>query len=122
MNPPTNDRTQQLRQEIANKELEHFIYSYKLGESQEKELRDIIVLLIAAEQQALLDRISKEVIGEDEPTERTTDYDFAICNSCEHVVGDPYDDNCPCDYHNQLRAEQRKALASLKAELEGGPE
>lgn len=34
---------------IANKQLEYFIYKYKLPERQEKELRDTIHLLIKAE-------------------------------------------------------------------------
>lgn len=41
-----------LRQQIAEKEFEYFIFKYKLPERQEKELRDIVKLLLAAQQTA----------------------------------------------------------------------
>lgn len=77
----------------------------RIGELQQ-ELEQKLSALLLAQQQSLLKRIDTEVIGEDKVV-------------YEHNKPDslPISINMTENYNNALRAEQRKVLARIKAEL-----
>lgn len=59
-NPDTG--TQELREAVADKELELFIHRYDLTERQEKELKDVVRLVLEARIAAELNRIWKTAV------------------------------------------------------------
>lgn len=93
----------------------------ELGEDAFKPLGDDEVAeveqLISNREKLLLDRVEKEVIGDDIPSD--FDHDAGFCQNCDFQPTDGTE-NCICKIVNMARFKQRQKLTTLRKELDGG--
>lgn len=67
--------------------------------------------------EAVLDRVEKEVIGDEILSD--FDHDAGFCQNCDFQPTDGTE-NCICKIINMARFKQRQSLATLLKELDGG--
>jgi hypothetical protein len=105
---PTNPVPQSLREKVADAVDEYRIENatHGLGMLDVEPVTDKIIQLFAQEQQALLERVKAEVIGEYE--QENILLDDLKWHPVDKVIG-----------ANELRRKELKALAALEEEIKG---